>query len=152
MVFPVSDEKFVPLTEDVLKQPKEFVKSWGEFNVSEGDTIIRSAQIQDTSVILYSVPENTTLYITHIDISGGTSSLTTGNNRSFVGTIESSSIGLQSFVSIITSTTNARGHSANNADYNPPLKIEGGTDIFLIAQGDVRASIYGFEVPKRILR
>ena len=134
----------VPLEEDLIKKPIEFVKTWVEWNAINSLQIIK---FRGTAGTMYTVPEKKTLYITSAFIgtrddsavSGGTAAIFIGGTNDRI-------------INISTTPVTLEGINTMNMVYPMPIKVEGGQTVeFSLSAGiSSGAGFQGFEIDKRI--
>jgi len=136
MVFQGSD---VPLSEDILKKPIEFVRTWVEWASENRQQIIRTAVAPSN---LFTVPDNNTLWITSAYVSA---------NNSSVGD-DAVSLGINNNFEILRMRSLAGGSNNSLSNSFPmPLKVEEGLTISLSSNAtNTTAGFTGFIVPKQI--
>jgi len=134
----------VVLTKDVLKRKEEFVSTRSESAAENRLQIVREGAITGgaTSVILFTVPKNETLFITSVHIgtivTGGT-----GGSCGDVG-ITTTQHGVAGLISLRICTSFATA-SNDSLNFTSPIKVEAGETVNLTSVGAVTtASIGGF--------
>ena len=69
----------VPLEKDILRRPEEFIKTWVEWSADNRTQIIQgSSNSGSTTSVVFVVPNNNTLYITNLFLSGSSTGGSTG--------------------------------------------------------------------------
>jgi len=135
----------IPLTEDVLKKKEEFVKTWGEFQGSDGEQIIIADEISGSGTsTFFNVPANNTLFITNAWITA------TGSGTNSLSGIQLSTHSSSKIVAVRTKLINATEAATQN--FNMPLKVEAGAGVVL-ASGlatTTNGGFSGFLISKRL--
>jgi len=148
MVFQGSD---VPLEEDILKQPIEFVRSWLEWSADNREHIHRLVGGTATQT-LFTVPDNNTFFITSATLSAINTS-TVQSTAPILRIGGSSNTGVLITFNLPPQIVGADfPHGRVSKDFTFPLKIEAGQIIQSVAAtgNSYQASIIGFLVPKQI--
>lgn len=136
MVFEGSD---VPLTEDILRKPVEFVRSWIEWTSENRQQIIRTAFSPGT---LFTVPDNNTLWITSAYVSA---------NNSTVGDQAVTLSITNNFQILRMRIQNTADSNSLSSSFPMPIKVEEGQVIALSSNAtNSTAGFTGFIVPKQI--
>ena len=141
----------VPLTEDVIVQPKAFSMSFLEYLRSVGEEVIVSNAIEAShSLTLFTVPKNFIFFLTSVWITGFNSAAS--NNVDARLRIDSVT-GKDLLVGRMhLALTNDRAELAVTLNPSPPMQFEEGRSFHLtktaIAGGSMFCGISGFKVKK----
>lgn len=158
--FPATTDEGVPLTEDILKKPREFVRTWLEWiadgnaeQVGKSGNITRGATGVQTLTI-YTVPDNFTLFITSVWM--GMDNTAIGS-----GTASGSLRLLGPFINLMSDNLNlghAHGSHSSNS-FTMPFKVESkgkvAINIEMVSTGaptsvTTHGGFLGFLLPKKI--
>jgi len=142
----------VPLEEDILRQPAQFVNTWVEWSarnrqqVAQGNFVITSGG----SSTIFAVPENEDLYITGYWLSLSTSGATNVSDRVTLAIQLSTSARPMFQVNV---KDNQAGDANNTLALPMPFKVQAGDSVLLTVDGNNSkgvGGIVGFTVPKFI--
>lgn len=141
MVFQGED---VPLTEDILKKKKEFVKTWLEWAAENREQVIRSGKTGSGSTItLFTVPDKNTLFITNTWFAHtNTGGASAGNNRYKIGNDFIYDFGL---IAVAGSRSVSNSHPM-------PLRVQEKQTITITSSTNylIQGGFQGFLEPKKI--
>lgn len=139
----------VPLEEDLIKKPIEFVKSWIEFATLNFDQIIRTGfDSGNVKTVLFTVPKNQTLYLTSAWVSSSYSGLT--ENSAWLQIWSGS--GTEFSRALIGNQMIADSNASNSISFISPVVVKSKDQIILNSGASTEniAGFVGFIVPKRI--
>ena len=138
MVFQGSN---TPLSEDILKKPREFIKTWVEWASDNFDIISREG-----SGTIFTVPKNKTFYLTQYHLDAQRPSAAGVAGASFGITGANFDIAHFSFAA------NLADNQVTSGSYIMPIKVESDRRFLVQVSGGVVAFgiIWGFEIDKRI--
>jgi len=124
----------VPLREDIIKRPIEFVKTWVEWSAKNRLQINKSKGV---SGLIFTVPDNNTLWITTafcslIETSGSAESA-----------VEIGSSGGSGIVKLISASSTATGEGNNAISFPMPIKVEQKLQVRAVSNGTT-AGTWGF--------
>ena len=150
----------LPLEEDLIKKPIEFVKSWVEWAATNALQKIISGEstLTQGAITLYTVPDNRTLYITSAFFTLAVLNGNTGFGNS-IGLQITTGGGNVAILNVAASTTSAAEDvslvSNNSVSYPMPLEVNSGSVVRILkVQGNNKqhasAGFQGFEIDKRI--
>lgn len=141
-------ESNVPLEEDILRRKVEFVQSWIEWNAQNSEQIIRNNSANNSTEVIFTVPDNQTFFLTSACISVANQ----GTSANRVGTLFRDNISATDSVFLRVGCHNAVSVNSISLSFPMPLKFESGSVIQHNAGSttDSRACIQGFLVSKRI--
>ncbi len=145
----------VPLEEDILKKPIEFVKSWIEWSAVNREQVFSNARAFATTsaVRIFMVPDNNTLFITNLTHSLAVAGGVFGGGVPAATSVVSLT-GSAKVLSLISYYRNPDLiHESLSHNFPMPIKVESGEQVKLQHDDTTstsRASIFGFLVPKRI--
>lgn len=133
----------VPLEEDILKKPVEFVNSWVEWSAQNREQILRQNAATSGTATIFTVPAENTLWITSIQLSGTKTGIT--------GTFSTLEIENRTTLASLT-FVNAGDNNSTTISFPMPIKVEGGERIVVQGQTNcfARGIITGWIEPKRI--
>jgi len=140
----------VPLEENILKTPKEFVKTWLEWSADNREQIFRTLRNQagGGAFRLFEVPKGNTLFITNtfISHSGDTTGFTSSQVTILPRNIDLIAVQHDGTASVPNTNT------SSSLAFPMPIKVNEGETIDLFAGINLFASggIIGFLVPRKI--
>lgn len=135
----------VPLEEDIIKRPIEFVKTWSEWSSNSQQAIALTGTA--TGIIL-SISDKETLYITSAYLTGTN---TTANSTSTftMQTTTKNNVQILQF-RIANAAASVEGKSNQmSISFNPPLKIEG-SDVITVTGTNSTHGLFGWKEQKKI--
>jgi len=135
----------VPLEQDVLKKPIEFVRSWKEWAAENREQVFAGANTTET---MFTVPANNTLWITGAWITISVNGNTASNAFAKINFHSTTTL----LALRVRNDVSAEGKSgAISQSYDMPIKVESGTvEMDFDGSGDMLSGFHGFLVPKRI--
>jgi len=142
----------IPLSEDILKKPVDFVKTWQEWAADNREQVIRHIQAFSTTSVLtvFTVPNRNTFFLTgfnfHYLIPAAFGS------SAFISTVR-----ITNPISIMAVLGNNSAKELTSGaiaqDFTMPIKLEEGTSITLQNSSTgitSEVTIFGFLIPKKI--
>lgn len=142
----------VSLTEDILRKPPEFIRTWIEWASDNFDQIHRTGGSSGIgSVTILTVPENNTFFLTSLTLSAINSSAvqSVGANVNIHGSGTDNTI-----ASILLPASGGASLNFNSIAlaFHLPIKVEAGDIIESVGASNVttRVTLNGFLVSKRI--
>lgn len=139
----------VPLEEDLIKKPIEFVKSWVEWAADNEEQVVRSGVSLTGIVTIFTVPDKKTLYVTSAFLSHVfDGNAVTGTS----GSLTLSTVGSILRIRIILGTVSFGSLAVS---FPMPLKLQSGQAITITGgdaggTGAASGGFTGFLIPKRI--
>ena len=142
----------VSLTEDILRQPTEFVRNWIEWVTENRVQIIRDVTEGTSSSVLFTVPKGETLFITTAEISGTMTSTSGINSRHADISITSIGGAVERRIIIVQFDASALASSSNSLSFPMPIMVEENKSVRIDITSTMRASggFTGFVIPKHI--
>lgn len=137
----------LPLEEDLIKRPIEFVRSWLEFAAGEFEQVVKEAQISSAgNTTIFTVPNNFTFFLTNVQLSSDNKAAVGGDRIARVAT---SRMIILSHIH----AGNSNDHIGNSFNFPMPLKFNP-EEVLLLSTSNsnliASANIIGFLVSKRI--
>lgn len=132
----------VPLEEDILKKPIEFVNGWVEWSAQNREQIIRELdRTTGGSSNLFTVPANHTFYITNLVLDG--------LRNAVVGTTISLHFDGKDLLKLNLNPVDSK---TTTISYKMPIKLEAGSILTFSTNstGVFFASVQGWIQPKRL--
>jgi len=135
------------LEKDVFKElPKEFIKTWAEFNADKDKQVIET---RGTTGTMFTVPSKNTLFITSafMDLRN-TNTTSSGTVRIFIGATNKAILQINSGSDL----SRAVGIATNSQTYPMPIRVDENQTVELSVSSSVGGfgGIQGFLIDKRI--